>query len=47
MTISVNEQVAGHKVTVRSAARAKSGQRQASCQCGWESRRAPAFCRDV
>jgi hypothetical protein len=38
MTISVNEQVAGHKVTVRSAARTKSGQRHASCQCGWESR---------
>jgi hypothetical protein len=37
MTISVNEQVAGHKVTVRSAARIKSGQRHASCQCGWES----------
>jgi hypothetical protein len=41
MTISVNEQVAGHKVTVRSAVRTKSGQRQASCQCGWESRREP------
>jgi hypothetical protein len=38
MTISVNEQVAGHKVTVRSAARTKSGQRHASCECGWESR---------
>jgi hypothetical protein len=38
MTISVNEQVAGHKVTVRSAARTKSGQRRASCECGWESR---------
>jgi hypothetical protein len=37
MTISVNEQVAGHKVTVRSAARARSGQRRASCECGWES----------
>ena len=37
MTISVNEQVAGHKVTVRSAARTKSGQRHASCECGWES----------
>ena len=37
MTISVNEQVAGHKVTVRSAARIKSGQRHASCQCGWNS----------
>jgi hypothetical protein len=38
MTISVNEQVAGHKVTVRPAARAKGGQRRASCECGWESR---------
>ena len=38
MTISVNEQVAGHKVTVRSAAPADSGQRHASCQCGWQSR---------
>jgi hypothetical protein len=38
MTISVNEQVAGHKVTVRPAARAGSGQRHASCECGWESR---------
>lgn len=37
MTISVNEQVAGHKVTVRPAAQAQSGQRRASCQCGWES----------
>ena len=30
MTISVNEPVAGHKVTVRSAARTKSSQHQAS-----------------
>jgi hypothetical protein len=38
VTISVNEQVAGHKVTVRPARRAASGQRRASCECGWESR---------
>ena len=38
MTISVNEQVAGHKVTVRPAARAERGQRRASCECGWQSR---------
>jgi hypothetical protein len=38
VTISVNEQVAGHKVTVRPAARAEGGQRRASCQCDWESR---------
>jgi hypothetical protein len=38
MTISVNEQVAGHKVTVRPAAPTDSGQRHASCQCGWNSR---------
>jgi hypothetical protein len=38
MTISVNEQVAGHKVTVRTAAQVESGQRRASCECGWESR---------
>jgi hypothetical protein len=38
MTISVNEQVAGHKATVRPAPPAHSGQRRASCQCGWESR---------
>ena len=37
MTISVNEQVAGHKVTVRPAGRTNSGQRRASCKCGWES----------
>jgi hypothetical protein len=38
VTISVNEQVAGHKVTIRPAARAGSRQRRASCECGWESR---------
>ena len=38
MTISVNEQVAGHKVTVRSAPPAGSGRRSASCECGWRSR---------
>jgi hypothetical protein len=38
MTISVNEQVAGHRVTVRPAAPAQSGKRRASCQCGWSSR---------
>jgi hypothetical protein len=38
VTISVNEQVAGHKVTVRPAARAEPDQRCASCECGWESR---------
>jgi hypothetical protein len=38
VTISVNEQVAGHKVTVRSAARIDRGQRHASCECGWQSR---------
>jgi hypothetical protein len=38
MTISVNEQVAGHKVTVRPAGRTERGQRRASCECGWESR---------
>ena len=38
MTISVNEQVAGHKVTVRAAGRAERGQRRARCACGWESR---------
>ena len=38
MTISVNEQVAGHKVTVRLAGRAERGQRRARCACGWESR---------
>jgi hypothetical protein len=35
MTISVNEQVAGHKVTVRPTTRVQSGQRRGSCQCGW------------
>jgi hypothetical protein len=38
VTISVNEQVAGHKVTVRPAARAEFGQRHAGCECGWQSR---------
>jgi hypothetical protein len=38
VTISVNEQVAGHKVTVRPAARAARGHRRASCQCGWQAR---------
>jgi len=38
VTISVNEQVAGHKVTVRLAGRAERGQRRARCECGWESR---------
>ena len=38
VTISVNEQVAGHKVTVRLAGRAERGQRRARCACGWESR---------
>jgi hypothetical protein len=38
MTISVNEQVAGHKVTVTPAGRLRSGQRHASCECGWQSR---------
>jgi hypothetical protein len=37
MTISVNEQVAGHKVTVRAAGRTKGGQRRARCACGWDS----------
>jgi hypothetical protein len=38
VTISVNEQVAGHKVTVKPAARVERGQRRASCECGWGSR---------
>jgi hypothetical protein len=38
VTISVNEQVAGHKVTVRPAARAELGQRHAGCEWGWQSR---------
>jgi len=38
VTISVNEQVAGHKVTVRLAAPTQRGQCRASCECGWESR---------
>jgi hypothetical protein len=37
MTISVNEQVAGHKVIVRPAPPAGSGRRSASCECGWRS----------
>jgi hypothetical protein len=37
VTISVNEQVAGHKITVRLAGRTNSSQRHASCECGWES----------
>jgi hypothetical protein len=38
VTISVNEQVAGHKITVRLAGRPEGGQRRARCACGWESR---------
>ena len=38
MTISVNGQVAGHKVTVRLAGRPEGGQRRARCARGWESR---------
>lgn len=37
MTISVNEQVPGHKVAIRPAARTNTSQRRASCECGWES----------
>jgi hypothetical protein len=37
VTISVNEQVAGHKVTGRAAGRTKGGQRRAGCECGWDS----------
>ena len=37
MTIPINEQIAGHKVTVRLAGRAERGQRRARCACGWES----------
>lgn len=37
VSISVNEQVAGHRVTVRPAGRTKTSQRCASCECGWES----------
>jgi hypothetical protein len=33
----VNEQVAGHKVTVAPAGRMERGQRQAGCECGWQS----------
>jgi hypothetical protein len=38
MTISVNEQVSGHKVTVAPAGRIERAQRHASCECGWQSR---------
>jgi hypothetical protein len=38
MIISVNEQVAGHKVVVTAAPTAGSGRRRASCECGWGSR---------
>jgi hypothetical protein len=38
VTISVNEQVAGHKVTVGPPGPIEGGQRRASCQCGWQSR---------
>ena len=38
MIISVNEQVAGHKVTVRSALPPGSRRRGASCEYGWRSR---------
>jgi hypothetical protein len=37
VTISVNEQVPGHKVTVSRAPRTKTSQRRASCECGWAS----------
>jgi hypothetical protein len=37
MTISVNEQVAGHKVIVTAAGPAGSSQRRAGCECGWQS----------
>ena len=37
MTVSVNEQVAGHKVIVKAAPPADSARRQASCECGWKS----------
>jgi hypothetical protein len=37
MIVSVNEQVSGHKVVVTQAPPPSSGQRQASCQCGWTS----------
>jgi hypothetical protein len=37
MIVSVNEQVSGHKVVVTEAPPAGSGQRQATCQCGWHS----------
>jgi hypothetical protein len=38
MTISINEQVVGHKVTVVSARPAATDRRSASCECGWTSR---------
>jgi hypothetical protein len=38
VTISINEQVPGHKVTVRPTAPSSTSQRRASCQCGWQSR---------
>jgi hypothetical protein len=37
VSISVNEQVAGHRVTVRPPDPTKTSQRYASCECGWES----------
>jgi hypothetical protein len=37
MIVAVNEQVSGHKVVVTEAPPVDSGQRQASCQCGWSS----------
>jgi hypothetical protein len=37
VTISVNEQVPGHKVSVRPAGRTETSQRRASCECGWAS----------
>jgi hypothetical protein len=36
MSISVNEQVSGHKVVVTQPPDG-GGSRQASCQCGWRS----------
>jgi hypothetical protein len=38
MTVSVNEQVAGHKVIVTAPTPADSGHRRAGCECGWTSR---------
>jgi hypothetical protein len=37
VTISVNQQVAGHKVIVTAAGPADTSQRRAGCQCGWQS----------